>query len=122
MSLKLIVEHSHGTCPSCQTDLEVIVPKGNGTITRHTTKNVQGIKKEIINAYLRDPTKEYTTREIILIINYIRHLEHKKPLERSNLTRSHSELVGDGIILDLRQEGYDHIYKIDETKARQLNL
>jgi len=122
MSLKLFVKHSHGNCPNCDTDLEVVVPKGNGTTTKHISinQNVQGIKKEILLAYMRDPTQEYTTRQIILRINFIRYQEKKKPLERSNLTRPHSELVGEGIISDLRQEGIDHIYSIDELKGKAL--
>ena len=122
MSQKLFVEHSHGNCPNCHTDLEIITPKGNGTKTRHISINqkVNGIKKEIIHAYLRDPSKEYTTRDIINRINYVRYTRNEKPLERSNLTRPHSELVGDGIIMDVRQEGYDHIYRVNEADARRL--
>jgi len=124
MTLKLIVKHSHGNCPNCDTKLKVIVPKGEGTVTRHikTTNQVRGIKKQIVEAYLRDPEKEFTTKQIILRINYIRHLKNQSSLERSNLTRPHSELVGEGIICDLRQEGYDHIYKINPEKARGLKL
>jgi len=122
MTQKLFVKHSHANCPNCDTNLEIIVPKGNGTTTKHLSINVkvQGIKKEIVSAYMRDPAKEYTTREIILRINYLRYLDKKKPLERSNVTRPHSELVGDGIISDLRQEGIDHIYCIDASKGKIL--
>lgn len=122
MSQKLFVKHSHGNCPNCNTDLEVITPKGQGTATKFSkiNKQVSGIKKEIVDAYMRDPSKEYTTREIILRINYLRYLQSKKPLERSNLTRPHSELVGDGIIKDIRHVGVDHYYFINLVKAKVL--
>jgi len=103
-------------------DLEIVTPKGNGTTTRHVNINqtIKGIKKEIIDAYLRDWTKEYTTRDIISRINYTRYTKNLKQLERSNLSRPHSELVGDGIIIDTKKIGYDYYYKINSLKARNL--
>ena len=82
----------------------------------------RGLKRQILDAYLRDPEKEYTTQQIILRINYIRHLENKKSIERSDLSRPHSELAGDGVLCDIRQEGVTHYYKINTERVKKLKL
>ena len=122
MSLKLIVKKGHATCPSCHTELDVI-SKVNGLGSKpqgdkHLRKITKGIKMEIICAYLNNPVLEYTTKQIIETINFRR--THGNMIERSALTRPHSELVDAGVITVMRKFGWDYYYKIDVKKANAM--
>jgi len=120
LSLKLVVKKGQVTCPCCHTELNVISkvnglgskPHGN----KHLRKITKGIKMEIICAYLNNPVLEYTTKQIIQTINSKRSINNK--IERSALTRPHSELVDAGIVITMRKFGWDYYYKINVAKAK----
>ncbi len=117
----LIVEKGQATCPNCNEHLNVI-SKVNGKGSKpqgdtHLRKITKGIKLEIICAYLNDPGILWTTRQIIEIINLHRNEDNK--IERSALTRPHSELIDSGIIITDHRDGYDWYYRIDVKKASQ---
>ena len=124
MSQKLIVKNNHGNCPSCNTTLRVITPKtGEGSVDHYPKieKITEGYKREIIDAYMKAPEKEYTTIDIINRMNFTRYSNGiKKIVQRSNLTRPHGELVGRKIINRLRKEGDHFIFKINVEKANTL--
>lgn len=124
MSQKLIVKENHGNCPCCNTKLRVITPKtGEGSVDQYPKiqRITEGYKREIIDAYLREPFKEYTTIDIINRMNFTRYSNgNNKVVQRSNITRAHGELVGRKIIHRLRKEGDHHIFKINVEKANAL--
>lgn len=123
MNQVLYVKDKHGECPNCHQIVEVVTPKGQGSIPQGDAKLrkiTKGIKFEILNAYLQDPFREYTTRDIIHRINIKRHFNNKRKIERSNLTRPHSELVQSGAIIVTTKENYDFYYRIHVDKARFL--
>ena len=118
--MQIVVTKGQATCPHCHTDLQV-TSKVNGLGSKpqgdaHLRKITKGIKMEILCAYLNNPTINYTTRRIIEIINEKRSYSNK--IERSNLTRPHSELVDAGIIETLYKVEYDYYYKINVEKAK----
>ena len=122
MSLKIVVKKGQAVCPCCHTELDVI-SKVNGLGSKpqgdkHLRKITKGIKMEIICAYLNNPVIEYTTKQIITTINVHRLINNK--IERSALTRPHSELVDAGIITTIRKFGWDYYYKINVEKAKAL--
>jgi len=121
MSQKIIVKENHGNCPSCNTRLRIITPKtGEGSVDHYPKieKITDGYKREIIDAYLRDSEKEYTTIDIINRMNFTRYNNcNKKIVQRSNITRAHGEIVGRKIINRLRKEGDHFIFKINVQKA-----
>lgn len=121
MSQKVIEKKT--TCPNCSHSFVVETPKGQGTVTTHlpTYKITQGIKLEILQAYkhfLDYGQPVLTTALIIDRINIVRTRNSKKGIQRSQLTRPHSELVGDRIIIDLNRLGKNHYYKMDLEKAK----
>jgi len=122
LSQKLIVKENHGTCPCCNTKLRVITPKtGEGSVDQYPKiENItEGYKREIIDAYLREPEKEYKTIDIICRMNFTRYQNKiTKMVQRSNITRPHGELVGRKIINKLRKEGQDFIFKINLDNAK----
>jgi hypothetical protein len=122
MSQKLIVKKGQAVCPHCHIELDVI-SKVNGLGSKpqgdtHLRKITKGIKLEIICAYLNNPNRTYTTREIIYRINLKRSIINK--IERSNLTRPHSELIDAGIIDVMFKVQYDFHHKINVEKAKAL--
>jgi len=122
LSLKLVVKKGQAVCPHCHIELDVI-SKVNGLGSKpqgdsHLRKITKGIKMEIICAYLNNPNRLYTTREIIHRINTNRSMNNQ--IERSNLTRPHSELVDTGIITTHHKEKYDFYYFINVEKAKAL--
>lgn len=121
MSQKIIVKENHGNCPSCNARLRIITPKtGEGSVDHYPRieKITDGYKREIIDAYMRDGEKEYTTIDIINRMNFTRYGNgNKKIVQRSSITRPHGELVGRKIINRLRREGDHFIFKIDTEKA-----
>jgi hypothetical protein len=120
---KLYVIKKRAECPCCHTELEVVTPKGYGSTPqgdKKIRKITRGIKLEILHAYIQDPYKSHTTRDIINRINFVRYQKGLKKLERSNLTRPHSELVDAQIISIRYKKDYDYYYVIDEKKAKAL--
>ena len=119
MSQKLVVTKGHATCPRCNEEFDVI-SKVNGKGSKpqgdsHLRKITKGIKLEIICAYLNEPGILWTTREIIEVINL--HRSENNKIERSGLTRPHSELIDSGIIITDHKDGYDWYYRIDVEKV-----
>ena len=122
MTLKSVVKKGHVECPNCHTHFEV-TSKVNGEGSKpqgdtHLRKITEGIKLEIICAYLQSPYNPTTTREIIDRINNHRGINNK--LERSNLTRPHSELIDSGVILVQFKQGYDFYHTLNVDKAKKL--
>ena len=122
MSQKIVVRKGHATCPNCHEEFDVI-SKVNGEGSRpqgdaHIRKITKGIKVEILCVYLDNPVKFWTTREIIDRINMNR--PNSNQIERSNLTRAHSELVDAGILKTEYKEGYDSYYSINIDRANAL--
>lgn len=125
MNLKLVVKKNKATCPHCHTDLDVISHvKGYGTRPqgdKKIRKITQGYKMEIIKAYLREPEKTYTVKDIMLRINYTRFSNGiKKMAEQCNLTRPHGELMDAGIIITVDTSKQPFRHMIDAAKAREL--
>ena len=125
MSLKLFVKGKHGICPCCKEDLLVITPKdqGAGDAKRLLGVLPSKLHLEIITAYMKDPEISYTTRDIINRININRHFkEITKRVERTTITREHSELASPvlGVIELLYKDGKDRYYKINQDKAHKL--
>jgi len=79
-----------------------------------------GIKLEIICAYLDNPLKSYTTREIIDMMNEKREKLNMPHFERSNITRAHSELEFTKVIKKINKDGNDGIYELDVDRAASL--
>jgi DNA-binding transcriptional ArsR family regulator len=120
MSQKLVVTKGEATCPQCHAHL-IVQSKVNGLGSKpqgdaHIRKITSGYKIEIICAYLNNPSKLYTTRDIIDILNKNRCDSDK--VERSNITRPHSELLDAGIIIKEYKDGYDFYHRINVEKAK----
>ena len=125
MSLKLIVKGKHGICPSCKEDLLAITPKdqGAGDANRLIGVLPSKLHLEIISAYMKDPKVPDTTRDIINRININRHFKGiTKRVERTTITREHSELASPvlGVIELLYKDGKDRYYKINQDRAHHL--
>ena len=124
MSQKIIVKENHGNCPSCKTRLRIITPKtGDGSVDHYPKiqRITDGYKREIVDAYMRTPEKEYTTIDIINRMNFARYDKGiTKIVQRCNITRAHGELVGRKIINKMRKEGDHFIFKINAEKANAL--
>ena len=121
MSQIIIVKENHGDCPTCKTRLRIFTPKtGEGSVDQYpkAERITKGYKREIIDAYMKSPEKEYTTIDIINRMNFTRYANgNSKQVQRTSITRPHGELVGRKIINALRKEGDHFIYKINVEKA-----
>lgn len=125
MSQKLFVKDKHGECPSCHENLEIITPKdqGAGDAKRLLGLMPSRMHLEIMAAYMKDPETAYTTRDIINRINVTRHFVGiTKKVERTTITREHSELASAvlGVIELLHKDGKNRYYKINQDKAHKL--
>jgi hypothetical protein len=121
----VIITGSHGKCPECECEFDVKTPKdqGAGDAKRLLGVLPSKLHLEIITAYMKDPEIPYTTRDIINRINVTRHFnEITKRVERTTITREHSELASSilGVIELLYKDGKDRYYKINQDRAHKL--
>ena len=123
--MQIVVKKGQATCPCCHTELDVI-SKVNGLGSkpfgnRKLKSIVKGYKFEILQAYLKEPDKIYTVKDIMYRINFTRFSKGiTRMLEQCNMSRPHGELMDSGVIITVDDKTQPFKHKIDVEKAKAL--